>query len=142
MKRWITILMPSFSFSVLLCIHVLFSYTCATQVTCETDFVQRNDKFVDLVHNLTQAFHQNSQSLLPVGSSMAVGKYGFDTLRDMKLVNGTSNVGDYLASCVGILGENVVLRRGIVITSPLLASYVHAIFAPARGTCQVWRKRS
>ncbi|XP_065176800.1 elongation factor Ts, mitochondrial-like [Sycon ciliatum] len=106
------------------------------EVTCETDFVQRNERFVDLVHDAAISFHKHSQSATSVGPMMAIGNYGFDQLRDLPLIKGGANLGDHLAECVGVIGENVVLRRAMTVTSPLLASYVHSVAVPARDECQ------
>lgn len=105
-------------------------------MTCETDFVQKNERFVDLVHSLTEAFHKQVYTPGQVSTSMSVGMFDFDKLRDMPVSNGRT-FGDHIAEAVGVIGENVVLRRAMLVTSPLLASYIHSVSVPARDLCQV-----
>ncbi|CAF0991181.1 unnamed protein product [Adineta ricciae] len=94
------------------------------EVNCETDFVAKNEKFQQLVS-------QVANSLLVNQSEKAKDKVVFDkeTLGTLPSLDDRSKtLADVTALCVGSVGENVVLRRGVVFNTEnnqLLASYCH-----------------
>ncbi|UJR27223.1 hypothetical protein I4U23_008519 [Adineta vaga] len=94
------------------------------EINCETDFVAKNEKFQQLVS-------QVANSLLANQTEKTKDKIIFDkdTLGTLPSVDDRSKtLADITALCVGTVGENVILRRGILFNSKdnqLLASYCH-----------------
>ncbi|MDA9718976.1 translation elongation factor Ts [Betaproteobacteria bacterium] len=69
------------------------------EVNCETDFVAKNDDFLDFVGDLSKLLSSNSEPVLTV-----------DSLKKMKLTNNDS-VEDVRARLIGKIGENISIRR-------------------------------
>ncbi|KPP57118.1 hypothetical protein Z043_125190, partial [Scleropages formosus] len=97
------------------------------EVNCETDFVARNEKFHSLVRDVafaTMAHHRSG-----TGSRSAYIKSLLSTDDLSKLtVPGGASLADRLALAVGRLGENIALRRAVVLGVPAewnIGSYVH-----------------
>ncbi|XP_029288530.1 elongation factor Ts, mitochondrial [Cottoperca gobio] len=97
------------------------------EVNCETDFVSRNEKFQQLVKEVTFAafaFHRNkTQSQAGYVKSVLVG----DELNKLSFGEGAS-LSDQVALTIGRLGENMSVRRAVMVGVPAewnIGSYVH-----------------
>ncbi|XP_015226025.1 elongation factor Ts, mitochondrial [Cyprinodon tularosa] len=97
------------------------------EVNCETDFVARNEKFQQLVKDVTLAtlaHHQNkSQSQTGYVKSVLSG----EELNKLSVGEGPS-LADHVALTIGRLGENMSLRRAVTLGVPAewhIGSYVH-----------------
>ncbi|CAF1498972.1 unnamed protein product [Adineta steineri] len=94
------------------------------EINCETDFVAKNEKFQQLVSQVANSLLLNQQE-----KTKDKVFFDKDTLSTLPSVDDRSKtLADITALCVGTVGENVVLRRGIVFnTKPnqLLSSYCH-----------------
>ena len=82
------------------------------QVTCETDFVARNEKFQALIKKLAEQVSVN----------------GENNLLQQNLVNGEGNVDSILTSTIAELGENMQILscRKFKITHGLIGGYIHS----------------
>ena len=82
------------------------------QVTCETDFVARNDKFQALIKKLAEQVSVN----------------GENDLLQQNLINGEGNVESMLTSTIAELGENMQIlnSRKFKITHGLIGGYIHS----------------
>ena len=69
------------------------------EVNCETDFVAKNDDFLDFVRDLSKLLSNHSESVLSV-----------DSLKEMKFINNDS-VEEVRARLIGKIGENISIRR-------------------------------
>jgi len=86
------------------------------EVNSETDFVARNDKFQTFVKNITET------SLEVKSNDNFV-----EELKALKLKNGTKIVGEELTDNIGVIGENLQLRRGKVLENDggIIITYLH-----------------
>ena len=82
------------------------------QVTCETDFVARNDKFQALIKKLAEQVSVN----------------GENNLLHQNLINGEGNVESMLTNTIAELGENMQIlnSRKFKITYGLIGGYIHS----------------
>ena len=82
------------------------------QVTCETDFVARNDKFQALIKKLAEQVSVN----------------GENNLLKQNLINGEGNVESMLTNTIAELGENMQIlnSRKFKITHGLIGGYIHS----------------
>ena len=82
------------------------------QVTCETDFVARNEKFQALIKKLAEQVSVN----------------GENNLLQQKLINGAGNVESMLTNTIAELGENMQIlnSRKFEITHGLIGGYIHS----------------
>lgn len=93
------------------------------EVNCETDFVAKNQKFHDLVSQVTAGCH-NYFMAAPSSTLVSLPKEKLDALN----VGDEQNVSDLVVLTVGSVGENVSARRVIHVgVSPdsHLATYMH-----------------
>ncbi|XP_028302370.1 elongation factor Ts, mitochondrial [Gouania willdenowi] len=97
------------------------------EVNCETDFVARNEKFQQLVRDVTLvalAQHRNkTRSQTGYMKSCLTG----DELTKLSVGEGTS-LADHVALTIGRLGENMSVRRAVTLGVPaewFIGSYVH-----------------
>ncbi|XP_038608005.1 elongation factor Ts, mitochondrial [Tachyglossus aculeatus] len=99
------------------------------EVNCETDFVSRNAKFQQLVHQVALGTLRHCQSLQQPLSTYSKGCLHGPELCDLSSGPGRDgSLGDQLALTIGSLGENVLLRRAAWLMVPpgfLIGSYVH-----------------
>jgi elongation factor Ts len=84
------------------------------EVNCETDFVAKNDDFMNFARNVAQTVAQNDPADVAA-------------LGDMPIVNGSGTVEETRKALVMKLGENVTVRRfaRYATTTGKLASYLH-----------------
>ena len=82
------------------------------QVTCETDFVARNEKFQALIKKLAEQVSVN----------------GENDLLQQNLINGEGNVESMLTNTIAELGENMQIlnSRKFKITHGLIGGYIHS----------------
>ena len=82
------------------------------QVTCETDFVARNEKFQSLIKKLAEQVSVN----------------GENNLLQQNLINGEGNVESMLTNTIAELGENMQIlnSRKFEITHGLIGGYIHS----------------
>ncbi|XP_023123116.2 elongation factor Ts, mitochondrial [Amphiprion ocellaris] len=97
------------------------------EVNCETDFVARNEKFQQLVKDVTfatLAHHGNkTQNQAGYVKSVLVG----DDLSKLRVGEGAS-LADQVALTIGRLGENMSVKRAVTVGVPAewhIGSYVH-----------------
>lgn len=97
------------------------------EVNCETDFVARNEKFQQLVKDVafaTLAHHRSkSQSQAGYVKSYLAG----DELCKLGMAEGAT-LADHVALTIGRLGENMTVRRAVMMHVPAewhVGSYVH-----------------
>ena len=82
------------------------------QVTCETDFVARNEKFQDFIKKLAEQVSVN----------------GENDLLQQNLINGEGNVEGMLTDTIAELGENMQIlnSRKFKINHGLIGGYIHS----------------
>lgn len=108
------------------------------EVSCETDFVARNQKFHEFVaraaeHCVAAARQQSSDDIFQLGS--------LDASQLAALRDGDRTLADLLALYIGQLGENMQLQRAVFLRSNApeavrISGYVHAaskVFQPISG---------
>lgn len=88
------------------------------EVNSETDFVARNDKFQDIVSDITK---------------ISIGIDDLDTLLNSDLSG--KSVKENLTDMVATIGENMQLRRmaKLNVTNGVVASYIHGAIIPGMG---------
>eukprot|EP00002_Diphylleia_rotans_P037248 TRINITY_DN8300_c0_g1_i1.p1 TRINITY_DN8300_c0_g1~~TRINITY_DN8300_c0_g1_i1.p1 ORF type:complete len:293 (+),score=75.16 TRINITY_DN8300_c0_g1_i1:45-923(+) len=122
---------------------------CMLRMNCETDFVARNEEFQAMVSRVTNTLYslapQISQASSPlVQSSQSFGDFSKlyeispEELLKAKLMNGEGNVQDVMSSTVLKLGENLQLRRAVILAQKdargTLFGYMHNRYSPAIGS--------
>ena len=82
------------------------------QVTCETDFVARNEKFQDFINKL----------------ALQVSVNGENDLLQQSLINGEGNVEGMLTDTIAELGENMQILncKKFKINNGLIGGYIHS----------------
>jgi elongation factor Ts len=104
------------------------------ELNCETDFVERNERFQVALHAVVNGTLQ----LVP-GASASANAVGVSSL-DLAQVNaaktseGTS-VGDTVNMLISAIRENIVLRRASTLSVPsgVVGAYVHNTVRPSLG---------
>jgi len=91
------------------------------EVNSETDFVARNDAFQTLVANIAKIALEGDGSVETVGDSAYPGR--------------DKNVADTIKDAIGMIGENMALRRAAVLSvaDGVVASYIHNAVADGLG---------
>ncbi|XP_022949489.1 elongation factor Ts, mitochondrial-like [Cucurbita moschata] len=109
------------------------------ELNCETDFVARNEIFQYLALSLAR------QALLSESSSHNVSgtfPVGLEQLEGMKLnlehpkINGETTALNAVTEVAGIMGENIKLRRGFLMSassSGVISTYLHTSPQPGLG---------
>ena len=82
------------------------------QVTCETDFVARNEKFQEFIKKVAEQISIN----------------GENDLLQQNLINGEGNVESMLTDTIAELGENMQIlnSRKFKINNGLIGGYIHS----------------
>ncbi len=95
------------------------------EVNSETDFVSRNQKFQDFVKAVSSA-------------SFGVGS-DVEALKTKKYPASALNIGEELANQIGVIGENINIRRvdNLSVKNGVVVSYVHNAVAPNLGKIAV-----
>uniref|UniRef100_A0A8C7X2V8 Elongation factor Ts, mitochondrial n=1 Tax=Oryzias sinensis TaxID=183150 RepID=A0A8C7X2V8_9TELE len=98
------------------------------EVNCETDFVARNDKFQQLVKDVTFAtLDHHLQSRNQSKSGYVKNLLAGDELSRLRLGEGAT-LADSVALTIGRLGENMSVKRAVMVGVPAewrIGSYVH-----------------
>ena len=89
-----------------------FTKATMTEINSQTDFVAKNDNFVGLVQDITS--HVQSQNITETSELLKTN------------INGT-NFEEYLNGKIAIIGENIVARKMITVSSDngIVNGYVH-----------------
>jgi len=109
-------------------IGVLASGDAAAMVelNCETDFVARNEQFHDIVEQLTTALAKQASTNCSGGE---ISRVDGEQLQAMPAADEGQTLKDVVALGIGNLGENMVLRRSVMLRAAegeRFATYVHA----------------
>ncbi|TMW67039.1 hypothetical protein Poli38472_012155 [Pythium oligandrum] len=109
-------------------VHVSGKVGAMVEINSETDFVAMNDKFQELVAQVSTALAETNA----VGGSLVTPLEGESF--GQVAVNG-STVAELVPELVGKVGENVVARRGVKfeVDEGAVCSYLHNIAAPGLG---------
>ncbi|XP_063329144.1 elongation factor Ts, mitochondrial isoform X1 [Pelmatolapia mariae] len=97
------------------------------EVNCETDFVARNEKFQQLVKDVTFATLAHYRNKTQSQSGYVKSVLSSDDLSKLSVGEGTS-LADQVALTIGRLGENMSLKRAVTVGIPAewkIGSYVH-----------------
>jgi elongation factor Ts len=91
------------------------------EVNSETDFVARNEQFQDFVRTA-------AEQALNVGGDL-------DKLAAKPYPNSDRSIAEELSRLIGVIGENLVLRRtaALAVGQGIVTSYVHNQMAPGLG---------
>ena len=82
------------------------------EVNAETDFVSKNDQFVEFANNIAAVIMREKPA-------------DVDTLKAIKLESGLT-VEQTLSQLIATIGENMSIRRFVFTEADVVASYVHA----------------
>ncbi|MCH84186.1 elongation factor Ts mitochondrial-like [Trifolium medium] len=115
--------------------------TALIELNCETDFVARNDIFQHLALSLAKQalLLDNNNNNNNINNSSSTFHFGPQSLEEMKLnlqhpkINGETTVQNAITEVAAIMGENVRLRRGYVMSAPphgLVSTYLHTTPQP------------
>lgn len=102
------------------------------ELNCETDFVARSEKFLDISSQLALAIIKEVQ---PSGSKEIVYK---NELNKINMANTGRTISDQLALLIGTLGENMSVRRAVVFNiqpNQHLSWYMHGSAAKPMNQC-------
>ena len=86
------------------------------KIKCETDFVAKNEDFLNFAETLTKAIHQNKN----------IKNYGtYDDLNDLKIDD--KSLGDFLTELISKIGENIqiISYKKYFSDSSIFISYLH-----------------
>ncbi|XP_030952519.1 elongation factor Ts, mitochondrial-like [Quercus lobata] len=113
------------------------------ELNCETDFVARNDIFQHLALSLAkQALLVESGTQAQLGFGAGGFHVGPETLEELKLnlehpkISGETTVHNAITEVAAMMGENVKLRRGFVMSTSsngVLSTYLHTSPQPGLG---------
>lgn len=122
------------------------------QVNCETDFVARNELFVDLVSKVANAAMIKRKKIVEQNQKINALAGDLEHLREVipehKLKNELiqdsdgETVADTVARTIGKLGENIKINKAIAMTteaSNVIGSYVHGPFVTSLKGCSLGR---
>ncbi|MFT6332858.1 MAG: elongation factor Ts [Lentimonas sp.] len=95
------------------------------EINSETDFVARNDKFQSFVRNVTSASINANSNI--------------ETLKAANYPTGSNSVDEELKNQIGVIGENINIRRVANLTTQngAIVGYVHNAVAPNLGKIAV-----
>lgn len=122
------------------------------QVNCETDFVARNELFVDLVSKVTNAALVKRRKIVDQNQKINALGGQLEHLREVipehklrseELQNSSGEtVGESVTRTIGKLGENIKITKAVTMTtevSNVIGSYVHGPFVTSSGGCSLGR---
>ncbi|RNA41140.1 elongation factor mitochondrial [Brachionus plicatilis] len=102
------------------------------ELNCETDFVARNEKFLDLSSHLAKSILWNA----PVkGNKELIEK---EELNKIKFLDQNKTLGDQIALAIGTLGENMSIRRAVVLSlreDEKMGWYMHGSITDPMNNC-------
>ncbi|CAF0849841.1 unnamed protein product [Didymodactylos carnosus] len=105
------------------------------EVNCETDFVAKNEKFQQLVGQVATSLLMNNEN---INDKIFFDKESLSTIPTFD--DKSKTLADLAALFVGSVGENVVLRRGVILpikNNQFLASYCHGQLGESLQSCRV-----
>ncbi|EDO34261.1 predicted protein [Nematostella vectensis] len=120
------------------------------EVNCETDFVARNENFVDLVNTVTSTTLAYRRGIIQRNQKLNMFGDQVTHLREFILTHELSNLrvehnnpdsmllSDMVAKVIGKLGENIKLGKAITITTDsdnVIGSYVHGPYVTKVHQC-------
>ena len=122
------------------------------QVNCETDFVARNQLFVDLVSKVTNAAVVKRKKIVDQNQKINTLAGELEHLREVipehKLRNELihngegETVAESVTRTIGKLGENIKINKVVTMTtevSNVIGSYVHGPFVTSLHGCSLGR---
>lgn len=122
------------------------------QVNCETDFVARNELFVDLVSKVANAAMVKRKKIVDQNQKINALACELEHLREVipehKLRNELihngegETVAETVARTIGKLGENIKINKVVTMTtevSNVIGSYVHGPFVTSLCGCSLGR---
>jgi elongation factor Ts len=92
------------------------------ELSCETDFVAKNEQFQGLTRKIAD-------------HALTAGVTSLDDLLESSIEG--KSVKQYIAEHVGVIGENLSLRRFACLNGSNVGSYVHNVYAPLSGKIAV-----
>lgn len=95
------------------------------EVNAETDFVSRNDKFQEFVHNVAKLADASVKDV--------------EALKTKAYLSSGHSVAEELTSLIAVIGENMTLRRmkNLQVSEGVVATYVHNAVAEGIGKIAV-----
>ncbi len=87
------------------------SYGVIIELNCETDFVGKNEEFVDLANKIANI-------------ALAEKPADIDALKALNI--GSSSIADSLVDYMGKIGEKIDLSNYVLVTADCVESYIHA----------------
>lgn len=116
-------------------VHLGGDFAALVEVNSETDFVARNERFHELVHDALAAVATHAET---VGAGGEVPEEG-DALLDLSVPAKGTTLRDALSDAVGAIRENLGVRRAQVLrvdggSGALMGSYVHKTVVPFVGS--------
>ncbi len=103
-------------------------YGILVEVNSETDFVAKNDKFQDFVRGMTHICLEFADGK---GSN---GDIDINELKKYVPHGRDSTVMDIIATAIGFIGENILVRRAYIIRpTSFVKSYVHSVVSEGEG---------
>lgn len=124
----------------------------ALQVNCETDFVARNELFVDLVSKVANAAMVKRKKIVDQNQKINALAGELEHLREVipehKLRNEIicdgegETVAETVARTIGKLGENIKINKVVTMTtevSNVIGNYVHGPFVTSLSGCSLGR---
>ena len=94
------------------------------EVNSETDFVAKNDTFQQLVLDVAQVALENNSS-------------DIEHVKKMPYAQSQVTVADKIHDLVGVIGENIQLRRMATLSGQVLVSYIHNKVSDSLGKIAV-----
>lgn len=109
--------------------------TAVVEINSETDFVARNEMFRHLATRVARAALDIQAQNSSPGSAATIDLPALEAVRiklDHEKLSGEATVQEAVIEVAAIMGENVRLRRGFVVSSPsgIVSSYLHASAHP------------
>nr|CAG4649722.1 EOG090X0EI4 [Scapholeberis mucronata] len=95
------------------------NYAFMVELNCETDFVAKNEKFQSLVVQVLDICSRHSASAVSSSQyTQTIFKVGYSSEQLGNLqASENSTLNDLLAYNIGLIGENLMLRRGVMLYS-------------------------
>ncbi|XP_028415386.1 elongation factor Ts, mitochondrial-like [Dendronephthya gigantea] len=122
------------------------NHAAMVEICCETDFVVQNDFFKDLVANITATALSHRKMIVQRGVNLGGTFTHFrevlltHKLNELKLSNTEKTVNNSVLQAVGRLGERIMVKRALTITTErdsVIGRYVHGPFTSNIDGCQM-----
>lgn len=99
------------------------------EVNCETDFVARNEKFLDFVGLASRACLKYVANL-PGSDVVSRTEFQSESLKNL-IADNNKKLSDEMALVIGSVGENALLRRAVCFKVPDSVQLIGMTFAPS-----------